>query len=165
MPSVYLLFGSNVGNRVTNVRQAILSFVGRDLKLLQVSYFYETAAWGNEFQPSFLNVCARYKTELHPKEVLQLCKEIEERIGRQNRGRWQEREIDIDILYYGKKQVNDDDLIIPHPRLIQRNFALIPLKEISPTKKHPVLHLTTTQLVKLCTDEKAVQKLRYKPKV
>lgn len=165
MPSVYLLFGSNVGNRVTNIRQAILTFVGEEFKLLQVSHFYETEAWGNEFQPLFLNVCAKYKTDKSPEEVLRLCKEIEIKIGRLNRGKWQEREIDIDILYYGKRTVTNEDLVIPHPLLIKRNFALLPLKEIAPRKKDPTLHLTSAQLLQLCTDEKQAYKLKFKPKV
>lgn len=165
MPATYLLFGSNLGNRVTNIRQALLSFVGEGFELLQVSHFYETQAWGYIDQPYFLNVCATLKTSLTPTELLYLCKQIERVIGRQNRGKWQEREIDIDILYYGKKVVLEQDLQIPHPRLIQRKFVLAPLAEIAPKWRHPVLGLTTKQLLTLCTDEQQVIRLPYKPKL
>lgn len=165
MPSVYLLFGSNVGNRVTNIRQSILTLVSNGLELLQVSHFYETEAWGVEEQQPFLNVAAKFKTKKTPHKLLKLIKEVEVEVGRLERGRWQQREIDIDIIFYGKQVVETDDLVIPHPLLIKRNFALEPLKEISPRKKHPILGLTVREMEKLCTDEKAIDRLKYKPKL
>lgn len=165
MPSVFLLFGSNLGNRVTNVRQSLLSLVEEGLELLQVSHFYETEAWGEENQPIFLNVCAKFKTSLSPKEVLQLTQEVEVNVGRERNEKWKERVIDIDILFYGKQMYEDEQLAIPHPFLINRNFALQPLKEIAKKKKHPKYGLTVAELTKLSTDEKKVLRLKYKPKV
>ncbi len=165
MSSSYLLFGSNMGNRVTNIRQAILSCVEEGMILLQVSHFYETDAWGVENQASFLNVCVQVDTDLLPQDLLQVLKHIEHKIGRQNRGRWQEREIDIDILYYKSEVIDQQDLKIPHPFLIKRAFALHALNELAPEKKHPQLDLTTQELLNLCTDDKAVYRLRYQPKV
>ena len=165
MPTVYLLFGSNLGNRVTNIRQAILQLVGKETELLQVSYFYETEAWGETEQANFLNVAAMFSTSLSALDFLAKAKATEQAVGRLNRGKWQEREIDVDILFYGKKIVEEENLTVPHPLLIKRNFALQPLKEIAPEKKHPVFKLTVRKLAKLCTDEKRVLKLKYKPKV
>lgn len=165
MPSVYLLFGSNLGNRVTNIRQAILTLVEYHLELLQVSHFYETEAWGVENQDHFLNVCVKYKTTRSTEELIKIIKKTEKKIGRLNRGKWESREIDIDILFYGSEQVKKKNLIIPHKYLIKRNFALQPLKEIAPQKKHPKYKLKVRKLSKLCTDDKRVLKLPYKPKV
>lgn len=165
MPSVYLLFGSNVGNRVTNIRQAILSLVDNGLELLQVSHFYETEPWGIEEQQPFLNVAAKFKTKKKPHKLLQVLKEVELEIGRLERGRWQQREIDIDIIFYGKQIIQTDDLTVPHLLLIKRNFALEPLKEIAPRKKHPILGLTVREMAKLCTDNKTIERLKYKPKL
>ena len=165
MPSVYLLLGSNIGNRVTNIRQAILSLVEEGVEMLQVSHFYETEAWGYEHQPVFLNICVKCKTSASPAELLELVNRTEEKIGRQNRSKWHEREIDIDILFYGRKIVNSEQITIPHQLLIKRNFALQPLKEVAGRKKHPVFGITVKKLAKLCTDEKRVLKLKYKPKL
>lgn len=165
MPSVYLLFGSNLGNRITNIRRAILSLVELEIELLQVSHFYETEAWGVEEQAHFLNVCAKFKTDKSPEELLKILKQTELKVGRLNRGKWENREIDIDILFYGKKRIKTETVEIPHRYLIKRNFALQPLKEIAPQKKHPKYNLNVRKLSKLCTDKKRVLKLRYKPKV
>lgn len=159
MPTTYLLFGSNLGKREANIRQALQLFVEEGYELLQASHFYETQAWGYETQPDFLNLCAKVKPKLKPLELLELCKQIEQKIGRQERRKWQEREIDIDILYYGKQVIDLDELQIPHPRMIQRNFALTPLTEIAPQKKHPILKLTSEELLRLCTDKQSVIRL------
>lgn len=165
MPTVYLLFGSNLGNRVTNIHQALLTLVEFDLELLQVSHFYETEAWGVENQPHFLNVCAKFSTTDSAEELLAKLKQTEREVGRKNRGKWKSREIDIDILFYGKQTIETEALQIPHQFLIKRNFALQPMKELAPKKKHPRLKINVRNLSKLCTDKKRVLKLKYKPKV
>jgi len=162
MPNTFLLLGSNIGNRVANIRQALLLLVGENSELLQVSHFYETKAWGNESQPDFYNLCARFSTKLTPEKLLVYCKKVEQQVGRQIRGKWEEREIDIDILYYGDEVINQDDLKVPHARLIQRKFALEPLAEIAPQKKHPILDLNSVQLLQLCTDAQSVIRLNHK---
>lgn len=165
MPNVYLLLGSNIGNRVTNIRQAILSLVDEGMEMLQISHFYETEAWGNEHQPFFLNICIKAKTTVSPNDLLEIIHRTEENIGRMNRGKWQEREIDIDILFYGNEVIQEEHLQIPHHLMIKRNFALQPLKEIAPQKKHPIFNIKVKKLAKLCTDERRVLKLKFKPKL
>ncbi len=159
MSSIYLLFGSNIGNRTANINHAIQLLVNRGFKLLHQSPIYETEAWGILSQPTFYNVCAEFKTTYSPVECLDICKKIENQIGRLERGRWQAREIDIDILYFDDIIIRSSKLTIPHTQLIRRIFALVPLNNIAPKKIHPVIQLNTTELLRLCTDEQQIIKI------
>ena len=136
MTLVALSLGSNMGNRLDNLRRAVAlmkplgNITGR-------SAVYETPPWGMETQPRFLNACVLIETGEPPKMLLDKLKEIERTVGRVPRERWGPREIDIDILIYGDEVINEIELKIPHPLMRERNFVLVPLSEIAPDMKIP----------------------------
>lgn len=98
----------------------------------QESKIYETEPWGETEQPKFLNQVVGFMSKKTPHELLALCKNIEQKMGRQKREKWKEREIDLDLLYCGDEIVESEDLIIPHPLIAQREFVLRPLSDIAP---------------------------------
>lgn len=129
---VYILFGSNLGDRRQSIEQALARLAGGGIRWMARSSFYETEPVGVEDQPWFLNLAACGETAMPPRALLALCKEAEAAAGRRERVRFGPRELDADILLYGELEVTESDLTIPHPRLRQRRFALVPLLEIAP---------------------------------
>ncbi|KXK40994.1 MAG: 7, 8-Dihydro-6-hydroxymethylpterin-pyrophosphokinase [Chlorobi bacterium OLB5] len=148
MPVIAVLgFGSNCGKRKNNLKKALkICSLSRSLDLLKVSSLYETDPWGYKDQNKFLNCIAVFLCRSKPLDLLKFLKDTEKRLGRKQRGLWQPREIDIDILFYSNRIFNKKNLKIPHPRLHLRNFVLIPLVEVMPGFKHPVLKKTVKQL-------------------
>ncbi|MDR1915947.1 MAG: 2-amino-4-hydroxy-6-hydroxymethyldihydropteridine diphosphokinase [Synergistaceae bacterium] len=132
-----LSLGANVGDRLRNLRIAVEMMGLRVGSVISRSCVYETPPWGVESQPFFLNACVMIDTELSAKDLLEGLKSIESEIGRVPRGRWGPREIDIDILTYANLRYADDTLVIPHPRLSERTFVLVPLRDIAPLWIHP----------------------------
>ena len=132
MMNCYLGLGSNLGDSRKNIRQAIemISHIV-DVELISVSHFYETAAWGVENQPDFINAAVRINTELQPLKLLDELQSIEYKLGRVRLEHWGARTIDIDILYIDGVTIENERLKIPHPYLFDRDFVLIPLNEIS----------------------------------
>ncbi|PRX28901.1 2-amino-4-hydroxy-6-hydroxymethyldihydropteridine diphosphokinase [Orenia metallireducens] len=131
MNIVYLGLGTNLGDREENLKQAIdliKDFSKTDL--LEVSKVYETEPWGYNKQDSFLNLCLKLKTELSPQELLENCQSVEAKLKRKRLVKWGPRTIDVDILLYGDLDMQTDDLIIPHPRIAERAFVLIPLADL-----------------------------------
>lgn len=142
LQSVFLGLGSNLGNREANIQEAI-QLISHFVAVKKISSVYETAPWGKEDQPSFLN--AVVETEIpksSPEEFLKKLQEIEKKIGRQKREKWGPREIDVDILFWGNKKIKSDTLTIPHPYWKERDFVLKPLREIAPNfiKKSSFCH-------------------------
>ena len=124
-----------------------------------LSALYETAPWGVKEQPAFLNQVAEVQTDLAPEEVLRHVLEIEQRLGRVRYERWGARHLDIDILYFDSLAMDTARLTIPHPRLHERRFTLVPLAELLPDYVHPVLGQTTLELLTACPDEGEVIRL------
>jgi len=153
---VYLLLGSNIGVREQNLQHAIRLLVSYGVKLLRSSRIVESAPWGILDQATFLNQCIEIETSANPLILLEMCKSIEQEVGRQVRDKWTQREIDIDIIFYGKDSFDHPTLTIPHLQLIRRRFALIPLNELVPNLTHPKLDLTVEELLHLCTDTSKV---------
>jgi len=135
--TIYLGLGSNLGDRKANLEKA-LQFLGQTLSVEQISSVYETHPMGNEEQPLFLNAVCRVATDIGPFQLLSLIKGIEVALDRVPSFSNAPRPIDIDILLYGNLIIEAAELVIPHPRLEERAFALVPLAEIAPDLIHPV---------------------------
>ena len=137
--AAYLGIGSNVGERRTFCRRAVTEVDAADgVKVEAVSSLYETSPVGGPPQRSFVNAVARVATSLEPQELLDVCKAVERRLGREPSDiRWGPRVVDIDILTFGEDKVVEPGLEIPHPRLTQRRFVLVPLLELDPHASDP----------------------------
>ncbi len=156
--AVYLGLGSNLGNRQKNLDRA-LNMLSLRMQLKQVSSIFETEPVGNPNQSRFLNLVCRVDTILEPQEILTLGKGIELKMGRTPGYEINSpRIIDIDILLYGDKVVDTDKLVIPHPRLAERAFVLVPLAEIAPDIVHPVTKKTIKELLQAITEKQGVFK-------
>jgi len=152
-----LLMGSNEGNREEYLQKALSCVVDLLGLPLVSSRIWETAVWGGVAHASFLNQAHSFFTLLDPFELLHSLKRIESQMGRRVTERWGNREIDIDILVYGSQCVSDSILQIPHPRLAERRFALIPLMEVAPEWRHPTTGKSAAELLAECTDEASVR--------
>jgi len=152
MTGIYLLLGTNLGNKVKNLEKVIELLVANRVAIRKESSIYETAAWGIEDQPSFLNQVIEIETSRAPEKLLELLQEIELKMGRVRKVKWGERLIDIDILYYGDTIVDQEELKIPHPEIQNRRFTLAPLVELSPELIHPVLKKRQEVLLEECED-------------
>lgn len=139
MTTAYIGIGSNVGDRVGFCRRAVEALTLSDgITVVKVSSLYETAPLGGPPQRSFINLVAKVETELEPRGVLETCKQLEQRMGREPSDiRWGPRVVDLDILLYGSEKISEPDLEIPHARLKERRFALVPLLEIDPDVTDP----------------------------
>jgi len=158
MNKAYLLTGGNLGNRELNLSLALDHITESCGKVTNQSSVYETAAWGPVTQPDYLNQVLEIETPLSPAELMQQLLKIEKHLGRHREERYGARTIDIDILFFNNLTVDEDDLIIPHPRLYTRRFVLVPLNEIAPGLVHPILQLTINELLIKCADPLDVKK-------
>ena len=159
MNKVYLLLGGNLGDRKKNINAAIHLIKKSIGKVSRFSSLYQTAAWGNITQPDFLNQVIIIHTNLTAANCLAACLLIEVSLGRKRSFKNAPRTIDIDILFYNKAKMNQELLTIPHPALHLRRFVLVPLNELSPNFKHPVLQKSIHQLLLQCKDELNVNKI------
>jgi len=158
MAEVYLLLGSNMGDRQRFLNEAARLLQERAGTILKRSSIYETEPWGHTNKNNFLNQVLLVESLLNPYELLKVIKAIETKLGRiRKTQRYSPRCIDIDILFYNDEVYFSDDLVIPHPRLHNRMFTLVPLNEIAPDYLHPILKKTIRELVNLCTDKLMVK--------
>ncbi|WP_040299587.1 2-amino-4-hydroxy-6-hydroxymethyldihydropteridine diphosphokinase [Arcticibacter svalbardensis] len=158
MHTIYLLLGSNLGDRSYYLGEAA-NLVSEDIgRIIEGSSIYETDSWGIENQPKYLNQVLQVETELGPKKLLDEIHTIENLLGRVRGEKWDSRVIDVDILFYDQKHIQRPYLIIPHPLLHTRRFVLTPLNEIAPSLMHPVLKLQISELFKQLLDNLHVYK-------
>ena len=156
---VFLLLGSNLGDRISNLeiaRERIVVAIGQIIKCSSV---YSTAPWGIANQPDFYNQVIQLSTALNPNEVLKSALAIEEEMGRIRIVKWGPRLIDIDLLFYNQEIIESAELTLPHPGIPNRNFTLYPLVEIAPDFYHPVLNKPLTTILQECDDTSTVEKL------
>jgi 2-amino-4-hydroxy-6-hydroxymethyldihydropteridine diphosphokinase len=156
--TIYLLLGSNLKNPAEQLSIARKLIVAKIGEIIKTSSLYATAAWGNTNQPDFLNQVIIVQTAFSTANTMETILTIEENMGRIRTQKNAPREIDIDILFFNDFIINLPELTVPHPLLQERKFVLIPLNEIAPSFKHPILLKTTQELLEICTDSLDVQK-------
>lgn len=155
----YLLTGSNIEPRAKYLQDARKIIVEQIGQIITYSNIYESEPWGFSSKVNFLNQVLLVETEHEPEAVLEKILRIEKSLDRQRiKGQYHSRTIDIDILYYEDVTLISNHLILPHPRLHERNFTLLPLVEIAPDFVHPGLNLTNRQLIGISTDASKVWK-------
>lgn len=134
MNEVYLSLGSNLGDRKAQLQEAVrLLQTNPSISNIKMSSIYETAPVGYLDQHAFLNLVIRLETSLSPLELLDICQEIEQALHRERLVRWGPRTVDLDVLLYGQEQLGTERLTIPHPRMYERAFVLVPLQELMPS--------------------------------
>ncbi len=155
---VYLNLGSNLGDRLQNLKMAIKKIEESDfISIQKISPVYETDPVGYEDQPRFLNLVVLAETALKPLLLLDCLLDIEKKMGRKKEKKWRPRNIDMDILLYDDLIVNSDRLILPHPQMHQRRFVLVPLTQVNPNLLHPLLKKNVEELLQVCADHSEVK--------
>lgn len=158
MNEAYLLTGGNIPDRMAYLSKARDEIKKRCGRILNQSSVYETAAWGKEDQDCFLNQVLKIATPLSAGDLLNMLLRIEEDLGRRREVRYGPRTIDIDILLFNNEMINQDGLKIPHPRMQDRRFVLVPLNEIAANAIHPVFKKKISRLLADCPDPLSVNK-------
>ena len=160
MASIYLLLGSNMGDKKAHLNQAMILIRQQIGEIVAQSSIYETEPWGFKDNSYFLNQVLKIRTSLHPESLLTDILSIEKKIGRQRiKNQYESRIIDIDILFYDELIINSEQLTIPHPLIEKRKFVLIPLVEIADDFIHPVSGKTMNCLLNECKDKSEVKKI------
>lgn len=153
MPIVHLMTGSNLGSTMENLQRAREEIARRAGRVIYCSRIYVSDPWGYADQQSFMNQLVVIETEKTAGELMDICLETEKMLGRvRSKEQNSPRTIDIDILFYGIDIIEEEGLVVPHPRLHLRNFCLIPLMEVHPALVHPVFDRTIWQLYRDCGD-------------
>ena len=153
---VFISLGSNLGDKTKNLLSAKFKIINDIGNIIKESKIYESEPWGFKNQPNFLNQVIIIKCVYNANVVLQKCLKIEKEFGRIRKIKWAPRIIDIDILYFNNEIINEKGLLIPHPQIENRNFVLIPLKEIEKKYLHPGINKTHEDLLKLSEDNSKV---------
>jgi len=156
-PEAFLSLGANLGDREENLIRALQALRGRGIRLGRLSGLYETEPVGREEQPDFLNMVVRLTTLLPPLQLLTRMQEIEQQLGRVRHERWGARTIDLDLLCMGGLIWRDERLVLPHPRLHERRFVLVPFAEIAADYEVPGTGATVKELLRDCRDPHRVR--------
>ena len=159
MNIAYLLTGTNLGERESNLNRAIELINQQCGTVTKYSHLYETAAWGKTDQPAFLNQALQIETDLNARQLIRRILKTEKLMGRIRKEKFGSRIIDIDILLFNDEKHQYRFLSLPHPEMQNRRFALEPLAEIAPEKIHPVLNKTIKELLQECKDPLPVTRI------
>ncbi|MCM3033708.1 2-amino-4-hydroxy-6-hydroxymethyldihydropteridine diphosphokinase [Niallia taxi] len=160
--AAFLSLGSNIGNRLQNLEEAVRKLNQyEDIKVVSVSSIYETDPVGYRDQEMFLNIAVEVCTSLSPFALLEVCQSIEQELGRKRIIKWGPRTIDLDILLYNHENIESEKLIVPHPRIEERAFVLIPLIEIAPFVKIPNKSTRLQESLELLQDKEGVRVWRH----
>ncbi|HRN47908.1 MAG TPA: 2-amino-4-hydroxy-6-hydroxymethyldihydropteridine diphosphokinase [Niabella sp.] len=159
MNNVFLIIGSNLGNKAENLKQSIRLIEQSAGIVKKFSAVYETEPWGVEQQPAYYNQVLEIITEYNAEELMTRLLNIEKVMGRIRINKYDARNIDIDILFFNDEIYNSETIIIPHPRLHLRRFVLVPLAEIAPEFVHPVFNKNIFMLLDECEDSGLIKKI------
>lgn len=161
MNTVYILIGGNLGDSMALLQQAKDSIQNEIGEIIKESSIYESAPWGFEAEQNFLNQVIIAETDLNPQMVLKCCLEGEDKLGRvRSSSGYQSRTMDIDILFYNDEIIDEENLVVPHPKLHERRFTMEPLVEITPEFIHPRFKKSLKELLADCKDKSEVKKLK-----
>ena len=155
-PAVFVALGTNLGDREENLARGVQGLAARGLHITARSSVYETEPVGGPAQGHYLNAVVQAETALDPADVLASCREVEHDLGRVRAAPNAPRTLDLDLLLYGDLVLRSAGLTVPHPRMHERRFVLVPLAEIAPATRHPVLGLTAAEMAADCPDRSAV---------
>ena len=155
---IYLSVGTNIGDRLQNLMNAYLLCEQKGLTIVEVSSVYETEPWGFQASMHFYNMVWGCHFDGNPDELLTLTQQIEHEIGRKSKTSevYESRIIDLDILFIDKKVINNVNLCVPHKKMEERKFVLLPLNELNPLFIHPLSGLTVKELIQKCKDESEI---------
>ena len=152
MNNVFLILGGNLGERDKNLAEAVKE-IGKSAGIIKrSSAIYETEPWGVENQPNYYNQVVEILTDHDAESLMNILLNIEKNMGRSRTGKYDARNIDIDILFFNDEIISSNTLTIPHPRLHERRFVLMPMNEIAPEFVHPTLNRSISQLLKETAD-------------
>ena len=159
----YLSIGSNMGDRLETFRRAF-EILGNNpqIDLLSCSSLYETDPVGYTEQDCFLNAVIKVQTTLNPEELLKTCMDVEQELGRKREKRWGPRTLDLDILLYNHENIESEILSVPHPRMHERGFVIIPLMELTPEIRLPNIDESLSELLEKSSDKKGVRLWKQK---
>lgn len=160
MKTVYISLGSNVGDREQQIASAIQALGARGIHIVRQSSIYSTEPVDVATQSWFLNCVLEVETDLMPRQLLRVFHEVENELGRKHTVRRGPRVIDLDILLYGTSVINTPELEVPHPRMTQRRFVLVPLAEIAPALRHPVENKSVEELLAETEDRSIVHRCK-----